>query len=82
MNQQNDGTPKDNYRIRVQGHLDQRWAEWFDGFEMRSEGDDTVLRGRVPDQAALHGILAKIRDLDLMILFVEKIKRDGEDEIS
>jgi hypothetical protein len=71
----------DNYQIRVRGQLDKRWSEWFDGFEMRSEGDDSILHGRVPDQAALHGILSKIRDLDLTILLVEKIKRDRADEI-
>jgi hypothetical protein len=58
----------DIYRIQVRGHLDQRWAEWFDGFEMKSVDEDTVLCGSVPDQAALHGVLAKIRDLGLMIL--------------
>ena len=72
----------DIYRIQVRGHLDQRWAEWFDGFEMKSVDEDTVLCGSVPDQAALHGVLAKIRDLGLMILLVENLKRDGDDEIS
>jgi hypothetical protein len=72
----------DIYRIRVRGHLDQRWTEWFDGFEMKSIDKDTVLRGCVPDQAALHGVLAKIRDLGLTILLVEKLKRDGDDDIS
>ena len=72
----------DFYRIRVRGQLDQRWAEWFDGFKLISADEETVLCGRVPDQAALHGVLAKIRDLGLIILLVENIKRDGEDEIS
>ena len=82
MMKPNDEISKNFYQIRVKGFLDQRWADWFDGFEMQPDGDDTLLRGYVPDQAALHGILAKIRDLDLTILIVEKLKRDGEDEIS
>ncbi len=61
------------YRIRVRGQLDQRWADWFDGFEMQSVGEDTVLTGCISDQAALHGVLAKIRDLGLTILLVERL---------
>lgn len=64
----------DIYIIRVHGHLDPRWKEWFDGFLMTTIGEETVLRGVVPDQAALHGILAKIRDLGLPILVVLKLK--------
>lgn len=63
----------DIYVIRVQGHLDPRWKEWFDGFLMTAIGEETVLRGEVLDQAALHGILAKIRDLGLPILVILKL---------
>ena len=59
------------YRIRVRGQLAQKWVDWFDGFEIQYFGEYTVLAGRVSDQAALHGVLAKIRDLGLMIIFVE-----------
>jgi hypothetical protein len=72
----------DFYRIQVQGHLDQRWSDWFDGFEMKSVGEDTVLHGSVPDQAALHGVLAKIRDLGLPILFVVNLGYEVDNEIS
>ncbi len=65
----------DFYLIRVHGHLDQRWVEWFDGFEMKYIGEETVLRGPVLDQAALHGVLAKIRDLGLSILLVENLRK-------
>jgi hypothetical protein len=59
------------YSIRVAGHLDQRWAEWFDGLTLTREGDGTtVLQGRVADQPALHGLLVKIRDLGLTLLSV------------
>ena len=68
------------YRIRVRGQLDRGWSDWFDGFEIQSIGEDTVLTGCVPDQAALHGVLAKIRDLDLMILLVARlVNRIGDD---
>ena len=70
------------YLIQVRGHLDQRWSDWFDGFEMKSVGEDTVLRGSVPDQAALHGVLAKIRDLGLPILLVVNLGYEVDDEIS
>ena len=59
------------YEIRFQGHLDPKWAEWFDGFSLDSRADGvTVLRGRVVDQAALHGLLARLRDLGLPLLDV------------
>jgi len=60
--------------------LDSRWKEWFDGFEMQLHGEDTVLRGNVPYQGALHGVLAKIRDFGLIILLVENITRETNDE--
>ncbi len=51
------------YEIRVQGHLDQRWSEWFGRLTISYEGDgSTVLRGPLPDEAALHGVLIKVRE--------------------
>jgi hypothetical protein len=59
------------YRIRIQGRLDQRWSSWFDGMSVtRGEDGSTVLRGRVGDQAALHGLLQRVRDLGLTLLEV------------
>jgi len=59
------------YAIRVAGHLDQRWATWFDGLTLTHRDDGTtVLDGPVVDQAALHGLLQKIRDLGLPLLSV------------
>ena len=59
------------YEIRLAGHLDQRWAEWFDGLTLSRQGDGTtVLRGPVVDQAALHGLLQKVRDLGLPLVSV------------
>ena len=62
------------YEIRVQGHLDQHWSEWFDGLALSYDGDDnTVLRGPLIDEAALHGVLIKVRDLTLPLLAVNRV---------
>jgi len=59
------------YNIRIKGHLDERWTEWFDGLEFTHENDGTTtLSGSVPDQAALHCILLKIRDMNLTLISV------------
>ena len=61
------------YGIRVKGALDARWADWFGGLTLRVlDNDETLLVGPVADQAALHGILAKIRDLGLELLEVTR----------
>jgi hypothetical protein len=66
------------YRIRVKGNLDLKWSDWFDGFEIISEEDnETLLIGPVVDQAALHGMLNKIRDLGLPILSVRRNNAGG-----
>jgi hypothetical protein len=62
------------YELRVGRHLDDRWAEWFGDVQMTREPDGTTtLRGPVADQAALHGILIKIRDLGMVLLTVRAI---------
>jgi hypothetical protein len=59
------------YRIRVQGRLEKRWSTWFDGLSLTPDRDGTtVLRGRVGDQAALHGLIKKVGDLGLTLLEV------------
>ena len=59
------------YRIRVAGRLDARWSSWFDGLDVRSDQDgSTSLTGPVADQAALHGLLTRVRDLGLELLSV------------
>ena len=61
------------YHIRVRGSLDSRWAEYFEGFTLTSnDSGETLLSGAVTDQAELHGILAKIRDLGLPLLMVSQ----------
>lgn len=64
----------DRYEIRIKGHLDERWADWFDGLTIaQAANGETVLTGTVVDQAALHGLLRKIRDLGLPLLSVTRI---------
>jgi hypothetical protein len=64
----------DGYELRVDRHLDDRWAEWFGDLTITREPDGTTtLRGPVADQAALHGILIKIRDLGMVLLAVRAI---------
>ena len=58
------------YEIRLEGRLDDRWASWFDGLTLSRDSDGTTLRGEVVDQAALHGLLQRIRDLGLPLVSV------------
>lgn len=60
-------------RIQIKGHLDAGWKEWFEGLEI-SEENNTVLYGEAIDEAHIHGILAKIRDLNLKLLSVDVIE--------
>jgi len=67
--------PHQCYEIRLKGHLDDQWAEWFEGLTITLEEDgDTLLSGPVIDQAALHGLLKKIRDLGLPLLSVNSVE--------
>jgi hypothetical protein len=63
------------YEIRLKGHLDSRWAAWFDGLSLTNESDGTtVIHGPVADQAALHGLLQKVRDLGLPLVSVTQLQ--------
>jgi hypothetical protein len=65
------------YEIRIKGHLDGRWADWFGGLTITLEEDgDTLLTGPVVDQAALHGFLRKVRDLGMPLLSVIQTKQE------
>ncbi|MFC5175243.1 hypothetical protein [Nocardioides taihuensis] len=65
------------YEIRLSGHLDQRWSAWLDGAGVTPGADGTtVVRARVADQAALHGLLAQVRDLGLPLLSLVRVEPD------
>jgi hypothetical protein len=68
------------YEIRLRGHLESRWAAWFDGLSLtyRSDGT-TVIHGPVADQAALHGLLQKVRDIGLPLVSVTCLEPDRPD---
>lgn len=66
-----------HYIIRVQGHLAPRWADWFAGLTMdQTAGGETILSGPIEDQAALHGVLVKVRDLNLILIAVNRVEKD------
>ncbi len=59
------------YEIRIKGHLEDRWTDWFEGLSItREDNGETLLHGPLVDQAALHGVLRKVRDLGLPLLSV------------
>jgi hypothetical protein len=59
------------YEVKIKGCLDQRWSDWFAGLKLTHlEGDVTLLSGPLPDQAALHGLLERVRDLNLTLISV------------
>jgi hypothetical protein len=69
------------YQIKVEGLLDAKWSEWFDGFTITPIGEnETLLVGPVCDQGALHGFLAKIRDLGLALLLVEQKEKQKDEK--
>lgn len=68
---------KVHYQIRVKGHLDRRWTDWFEGMTITLEDNaETLLTGPVADQAALHGLLRKVRDLGLPLISVTHAQTD------
>jgi hypothetical protein len=68
----------DWYEVRVRGHLDRRWSPWLDGLDLlREPGGTTLLRGRVVDQAALFGLLNKVRDLGLPLISLTRVEPAG-----
>jgi len=71
------------YEIRVKGHLDSHWATWFDGLSLVNEDDGiTVIRGELADQAALHGVLQKLRDLGIPLVSLNQLPSDALTEPS
>ncbi len=70
-----------HYEIRIKGHLENRWANWFDGLTITLEDNgETRLSGPVTDQAALHGLLRKVRDLGMFLISLKRIEPGQADE--
>jgi hypothetical protein len=68
------------YQIRIKGHLDKEWSAWFEGLTITlEEAGETLLTGPVVDQAALHGLLKKVRDLGLPLLSINRVETDQPD---
>ena len=68
------------YKIRLKGHLEARWVQWFEGLAITlEENGNTLLSGPLADQAALHGILKKVRDLGLTLLSVNSVDPDNKE---
>ncbi len=66
------------YEIRVKGHLDARWSAWFDGLSLTNESDGTtVISGSLVDQAALHGVLQKLRDVGMPLISITQDSPDA-----
>jgi hypothetical protein len=76
-------TPPMIYQIRLEGHLDSQWTDWFEGLTLTQEDNgDTLLTGPVVDQAALYGLLRKVRDLGIPLLLVTRIEPTQEAVLS
>ena len=74
MSNRNGADTAGRYEIRLQGHLHSRWAGWFDGLTVVNEVDGTaVISGSVADQAALHGLLHKVRDVGIPLISVTRV---------
>lgn len=71
--------PPVQYEIRIAGHLSPRWEAWFDGLTL-VEADDgtTAIRGPIADQAALHGVIQKLRDLGIPLISVTQLRTEGD----
>jgi len=80
LNPRMDPGPPLVYQIRIKGHLGSQWTDWFEGLTITLEEDsNTLLTGPVVDQAALHGLLKKVRDLGMPLVSVNPVEPDQAD---
>lgn len=70
------------YEIKVEGQLNSHWKNWFDGMAIDHEGETTVLTGPVEDQSQLHGLLHRIRDLNLTLISVNRLESREKEKIN
>jgi len=73
-------TSRPRYQIRVKGHLNLVWSDWFDSFEISWGENETLLMGSVIDQSALYGLLMKIHNLGLTLLGVKRLDNPNKDD--
>ena len=66
------------YEIKLEGHLDTKWSEWFYEMSITHDNEVTTLYGPLPDQTVLHSVLDRIRDMNLPLLSVKQIASDGQ----
>jgi hypothetical protein len=82
LNSEIDPSQEMVYQIRIKGHLGREWADWFEGLTiMLDDNGDTLLTGPVVDQAALHGLLRKVRDVGMPLISVVRVKPDHADAL-
>jgi hypothetical protein len=75
-----DADPSTVYQIRIKGHLSRQWTDWFEGLTITlEENGETLLTGLVTDQAALHGLIKKVRDLGMPLLSVNSVRVEAQD---
>jgi hypothetical protein len=80
LNSGNDPGQPQVYQIRIKGHLGHQWTEWFEGLSITlTDNGETLLTGPLIDQAALHGVLKKVRDLALPLVSVSSVKPSQEE---
>jgi len=73
LDAQADSSQSMAYQIRITGQLDARWTDWFEGLTITIDGGDTLITGQVGDQAALHALLKKVRDLGMPLISVSRV---------
>jgi hypothetical protein len=82
LNSEIDPSQEMVYQIRIKGHLGREWADWFEGLAITlDDNGDTLLTGPVVDQAALHGLLRKVRDVGIPLISVVRVKPDHADAL-
>ena len=81
MAEEQEKKPSNVYEIKIKGHLDTKWVEWFYDMTINHESDGTTtLRGPLPDQAVLHSVLDRIRDMNLTLINVQTINDVNQNE--